>query len=109
MHESSNILPAARVAAVIWALWLFEFVLVILMPRGFLRENEIPLGARLLLLGYTTTVLIAFLSAIQMIAMLVLRLPEDRSLFRRCGIFKNYGSMARPAPFFTRRAKAQSV
>src|SRR5919108_56294 len=86
MHESSNI-PAARVAAVIWALWLFEFVLVILMPRGFLRENEIPLGARLLLLGYTTTVLIAFLSAIQMIAMLVLRLPEDRSLFRRWSFF----------------------
>src|ERR671914_2594459 len=61
-------------AAMILGFWLLDVSLSLLLPRSFLHESELALGARGLLLCYATAVLIALLSAIGMGAMLVLRL-----------------------------------
>ena len=59
--------------------WLLDVSLSLLLPRSFLHESELALGARGLLLCYATAVLIAFLWAIGMGAILVLRLEQASS------------------------------
>jgi arylsulfatase A-like enzyme len=81
--KSADGIAAARLAAIIWGLWVLELALAILLPHGFLHDNESPLGVRLLLLSYTTVVLITLVGILHTVAILVLRPEQGRSRVRR--------------------------
>ena len=61
-----------------------ELSLGVLQPHSFLHANELPLGARLLVLGYTATVLMLFVWAIAKLATFIDRFQGTNFSVKYC-------------------------